>query len=59
MHNVFRLANERIPSDCNIGMIWGATMSAFEAVILSLVIIWTPGIAFTAYLLMPRRRETD
>jgi hypothetical protein len=34
-------------------------MSAFEAVILALVIVWTPGIAFAAYLLMPRRPETD
>jgi hypothetical protein len=34
-------------------------MSAFEAVILSLVIIWTPGMAFAAYLLMPRRPEAD
>ena len=34
-------------------------MSTFNAVILSLVIVWTPGMALTAYLLMPRRPETD
>jgi hypothetical protein len=34
-------------------------MSAFNAVIVSLVIVWTPGIALAAYLLGPRRPETD
>jgi hypothetical protein len=34
-------------------------MSAFEAVILSLVIAWTPGIVLAAYLLMPGRPEID
>ena len=50
---------ERIPADCKLGMMGETTMSAFEAVILSLVIVWTPGMAFVAYLLMPRRLETD
>jgi hypothetical protein len=34
-------------------------MSALEIVILSLVAIWTPGIAFAAFLLAPRRPELD
>jgi hypothetical protein len=38
----FRLAIERISADCKLGMMGGTTMSAFE-VILSLVIVWTPG----------------
>ena len=32
-------------------------MSVFEAVIWSVVIVWTPGMAFAAYLLVPRRRN--
>jgi len=34
-------------------------MSAFEIVILTLVVIWTPGIAFAAFLLAPRGREIN
>jgi len=32
----------------------GTCMSILETVILSLVLVWTPGMALTAYLLMPR-----
>ena len=47
----------QIPADCRLGMMGETTMSALEAAILSLVIVWMPGMAFAAYLLMPRRPE--
>lgn len=55
LHNSFRLAIERIPSNSTRwGHDVGTCMSILETVILSLVLVWTPGIAFVAYLLMPR-----
>jgi hypothetical protein len=35
----------------------GASMSNLEMVMLSLVLVWTPGLAFVAYLLMPRSTD--
>jgi hypothetical protein len=32
----------------------GTYMSAFEVVVALLLVIWTPGLAFMAYLVMPR-----
>jgi hypothetical protein len=35
----------------------GTCMSILETVITSLILMWMPGMAFTAYLLMPRRTD--
>ena len=58
LHNDILLAIERIRADCNLGT-WGTTMDALETVLVSLLIVWTPGIALAAYLLTPRRTGMD
>ena len=52
----FRLANAQIASH-SAHQVRGACMSILETVILTLVMVWTPALAFVAYLLIPRSTD--
>ncbi len=55
MHNSFRLATQPIPSNSQLGgHDVGTIMSILQTVILSLILLWTPGMLLGAYLVMAR-----
>jgi hypothetical protein len=54
MHNIFRLAIERILADFQNRSCVGMTMDTVETAIFWLEVFWTPGLVLTGYLLLPR-----